>query len=157
MRVGHGYDVHRLTCGRPLVLCGVSIAHQMGLDGHSDADVAVHALMDALLGAAALGDIGALFPDTDPTYRGADSMRLLENVYERVREKGFRLGNLDLTILAQKPKLAPYTLDMRKNLAKALSVDLDFVSVKATTEEGLGFTGREEAIAAHCVVLLTET
>ena len=157
MRIGHGYDVHRITDGRKLILCGVTIPWDRGLLGHSDADVAVHALMDALLGAAALGDIGQLFPDTDPAYAGADSVRLLRNVADRIEKAGYRFSNGDITILAQPPKLAPYIPQMRENLAAALGVEPGRVSVKATTEEGLGFTGSGEGIAAHAVVLLEET
>ena len=157
MRIGHGYDVHRITDGRKLILCGVTIPWDRGLLGHSDADVAVHALMDALLGAAALGDIGQLFPDTDPAYAGADSVRLLRNVADRIEKAGYRFSNGDITILAQRPKLAPYIPQMRENLAAALGVEPGRVSVKATTEEGLGFTGSGEGIAAHAVVLLEET
>ena len=156
MRIGHGYDVHRITDGRKLILCGVTIPWDRGLLGHSDADVAVHALMDALLGAAALGDIGQLFPDTDPAYAGADSVRLLRNVADRIEKAGYSFSNGDITILAQRPKLAPYIPQMRENLAAALGVEPGRVSVKATTEEGLGFTGSGEGIAAHAVVLLEE-
>lgn len=154
MRIGMGYDVHRLTEGRPLILGGVNIPHNLGLDGHSDADVLLHAISDALLGAAALGDIGLHFPDTDDKWKGADSMKLLEAVYEKVKARGYELGNLDATIMAQKPKLRPYIDEMRKKIADCLKVDIDQISVKATTEEKLGFTGREEGIAAHAVVLL---
>ena len=156
MRIGHGYDVHRIVEGRRLILCGVHIPWEKGLLGHSDADVAVHALMDAILGAAALGDIGHLFPDTDPAYAGADSILLLEEVCRRASEAGFRFGNGDITILAQRPKLAPYIGEMRERLAEALRTETARVSVKATTEEGLGFTGSGEGIAAHAVVLLEE-
>ena len=156
MRIGHGYDVHRLTQGRKLILGGVQIPYEKGLLGHSDADVLTHALMDALLGACALGDIGHLFPDTDPTYAGADSMKLLDRVVEYLGERGFRVGNVDVTVLAQAPKLAPFVPQMRENLARSLGLALDRVSVKATTEEGLGFTGRGEGIAAHAVVLVEE-
>lgn len=156
MRIGHGYDVHRLTEGRKLMLCGVEVPHTMGLDGHSDADVAIHALMDALLGAAALGDIGQHFPDTDDSYKGISSLLLLEKVLEKLKAAGFRVGNADVTILAQKPKLAPYIPQMRKTLASALGIPETRVNVKATTEERLGFTGREEGIAAHAVCLLEE-
>ena len=156
MRIGHGYDVHRLTPGRKLILGGVDIPHHLGLMGHSDADVAAHALCDALLGAAALGDIGQHFPDTDPAYAGADSLVLLGRVMGLLREEGWRVENADLTILAQKPKLKPHIPQMRQNLARAMGVPVTAVSVKATTEEGLGFTGREEGIAAHAVVLITE-
>lgn len=154
MRIGHGYDVHKLSKNRELFLCGVKIHHEMGLLGHSDADVAVHALMDALLGATALGDIGLLFPDTEEKFKGANSMELLSVVIEKVISEGFKLLNLDLTILAQKPKLQPYIMDMRESLAKALNVSVSDVSVKATTEEGLGFTGEEKGIAAHCTLLV---
>ena len=157
MRVGTGYDVHRLTEGRPLILGGVSVPYEKGLLGHSDADVAVHALMDALLGACALGDIGLWFPDSDPAYAGADSMGLLRIVAEKVTLSGYRLSNGDITILAQRPKLAPYIPKMRERLAEALGAELGQISVKATTEEGLGFTGSGEGIAAHAVVLLEET
>ncbi|MBQ4381688.1 MAG: 2-C-methyl-D-erythritol 2,4-cyclodiphosphate synthase [Oscillospiraceae bacterium] len=154
MRIGHGYDVHRLVEGRRCVICGVEVPSPLGLLGHSDADVAAHALMDAMLGAAALGDIGHLFPDKDPAYEGADSMVLLERVNELIRSRGYALGNADITVIAQKPKLAPYIQDMRRTLADRLGVDVDRISVKATTEEGLGFTGTLEGIAAHAVVLL---
>lgn len=140
MRIGHGYDVHRLTEGRALILGGVAVPYERGLLGHSDADVLTHAMMDALLGAAALGDIGKHFPDTDPAYAGADSLRLLDHVVELLEERGWQVGNVDATILAQKPKLAPYIGQMRDNLAAHLRVDPDRVNVKATTEEGLGFT-----------------
>lgn len=156
MRIGHGYDVHRSTTGRKLILCGVEIPWDKGLQGHSDADVAVHALMDAILGAAALGDIGHLFPDTDPAYEGADSMHLLAEVVRLVKEAGFFFGNGDITILAQRPKLAPYIEEMRSRLAAVLGTERGRISVKATTEEGLGFTGSGEGIAAHAVVLLEE-
>ena len=157
MRIGHGYDVHRITDGRKLILCGITIPWEKGLLGHSDADVAVHALMDALLGACALGDIGHWFPDSDPAYAGADSMGLLRIVAEKVTLSGYRLSNGDITILAQRPKLAPYIHRMRERLAEALGAELGQISVKATTEEGLGFTGSGEGIAAHAVVLLEET
>ena len=156
MRIGHGYDVHRFATGRRLVLCGETVPYELGLLGHSDADVAVHALMDAILGAAALGDIGRLFPDSDPKYEGADSMLLLDKVVELVSEKGFSVSNADITIIAQKPKLAPYIGRMRDNVAKRLGVSANRVNVKATTEEGLGFTGSLEGISAHAVVLLNE-
>ena len=156
MRIGHGYDVHRLVPGRKLILGGVDIPHHLGLLGHSDADAAVHALCDALLGAAALGEIGQHFPDTDPAYAGADSLVLLGRVMELLRSEGWRVENADLTILAQRPKLKPHIPQMRQNLARAMGVPVTAVSVKATTEEGLGFTGREEGIAAHAVVLLAE-
>ena len=154
MRIGHGYDVHRLVEGRSLILGGVRIPFEKGLDGHSDADVLTHAVMDALLGAAAMGDIGKLFPDTDDRYLGADSMELLREVSRRLAEAGYRLGNLDVTVIAQRPKLAPYINQMRQNLAAALHTELQNVSVKATTEEHLGFTGSGEGIAAHAVCLL---
>lgn len=154
MRIGHGYDVHRLTENRKLILGGVEIPYEKGLLGHSDADVLLHAISDALLGAAAMGDIGHLFPDTDDRWKGADSLKLLEMVVKAVNEKGYSVGNIDATVLAQAPKLAPYIEDMRKNIAKACSVDVDSVSVKATTEEGLGFTGTGQGIAAHAVALI---
>lgn len=141
MRIGIGYDVHRLVEGRRLILCGVEIPYERGLLGHSDADVAVHAVMDAVLGALALGDIGKLFPDNDPNYKDADSMKLLETVIGKMRENGYTLGNLDVTIIAEKPKLAPYIEQMRKNLAAAFGCDISRISVKATTEEGLGLAG----------------
>ena len=155
LRIGHGCDVHRLVAGRRLVLCGVVIPHETGLDGHSDADVAVHALIDALLGALALGDIGLFFPDTDPAYKDADSMELLRRVLADPRLAGWRIGNVDLTIVAQRPKLLPYRLQMIRNLAAALKARPGTVSVKATTTEHLGFEGREEGIRAECVLLLT--
>ena len=154
MRIGHGYDVHRLVEGRKLILGGVEVPHTLGLLGHSDADVLTHAVMDALLGAAALGDIGRHFPDTDPAYAGADSLKLLDHVVELLEKKGYQVGNVDATILAQKPKLAPYIEKMRDNLAARMKVEPDQVNVKATTEEKLGFTGAEEGIAAHAVCLL---
>lgn len=154
MRIGHGYDVHRLVEGRALILGGVRIPFEKGLDGHSDADVLTHAVMDALLGAAAMGDIGKLFPDTDDRYLDADSIALLREVDRRLTETGYRLGNLDVTVIAQRPKLAPYINQMRQNLAAALRTELQNVSVKATTEEHLGFTGSGEGIAAHAVCLL---
>ena len=154
MRIGHGYDVHRLTEGRKLILGGVDIPYEKGLLGHSDADVLTHAIMDALLGAAALGDIGKLFPDTDPAYTGADSLVLLERVGELLSKAGYRVGNIDATILAQRPKLAPHIPQMRTSLANRLGIEVDQVSVKATTEEGLGFTGTGEGMAAHAVCLL---
>jgi 2-C-methyl-D-erythritol 2,4-cyclodiphosphate synthase len=153
-RVGYGYDVHRLVEGRKLILCGVEIPHKTGLLGHSDADVATHALMDAIIGALALGDIGGFFPDTDPAYAGADSLELLKKVLDDPRVTPWQIENLDLTIIAQKPKLLPYRDEMRKNLAKVLNISLDRVSVKATTTEKLGFEGREEGISATCAVLL---
>lgn len=154
MRIGHGYDVHRLTEGRKLILGGVDIPWDRGLDGHSDADVLVHAIMDALLGAAALGDIGMHFPDTDNTYKGIDSMLLLKHVCALLQQKGYVLSNLDATVIAQKPKLSPHIAAMRKNIAACMQVELDQINVKATTEEHLGFTGREEGIACHAVCLL---
>lgn len=156
MRVGHGYDVHRLVEGRKLILGGVEIPWEKGLLGHSDADVLTHALMDALLGAAALGDIGHLFPDKDPAYEGADSIELLKAVMDRLDEAGWKLGNADVTVIAQKPKLAPYIPAMRERLAKAMRAEIHRVSVKATTEEKLGFTGEGLGIAAHAVVLIEE-
>ena len=153
-RIGHGYDVHRLVEGRRLVLGGVEIPFARGLLGHSDADVLVHAVMDALLGAAALGDIGHLFPDSDSAYERADSRALLREVGRRLGEAGFTVGNVDATLIAQRPKVAPYVEQMRRNIASDLSIPLDRVSVKATTEEGLGFTGREEGVAAHAVALV---
>ena len=154
LRVGHGYDVHRLTEGRRLVLGGVEVPYEKGLLGHSDADVLTHAVMDALLGATALGDIGKLFPDTDEAYRGISSLLLLERVREKLTEGGWSVVNVDATVLAQAPKLAPYRAEMRANLARALALDASCVSVKATTEEGLGFTGEGLGIAAHAVALL---
>ena len=154
MRIGHGYDVHKLVEGRELILGGVHIPHRLGLLGHSDADVLLHAISDAILGALALGDIGKHFPDTDPAYAGADSLVLLQNVMVLADKEGYALGNLDATILAQQPKLRPHIDTMRANIAKVLNADITQVSVKATTEEHLGFTGREEGIAAHAVVLL---
>lgn len=156
MRIGHGYDVHRLVEGRMLILGGVEIPHCLGLDGHSDADVLVHAVMDALLGAAALGDIGKLFPDTDDAYLGIDSMILLDRVRQAISEKGFTVGNVDCTVLAQKPKLAPHIPQMKDRIAQVLQVAPDRVNIKATTEERLGFTGAEQGIAAHAVCLLHE-
>ena len=154
MRIGHGYDVHKLVEGRDLILGGVKIPHTLGLLGHSDADVLLHAISDALLGALALGDIGKHFPDTDPAYKGADSLVLLSNVMQLVEQEGYQLCNLDATILAQRPKLRPYIDQMREKIAGAVHADISQISVKATTEEHLGFTGREEGIAAHCVALL---
>ena len=154
IRVGQGYDVHRLTEGRKLILGGVEIPWDKGLDGHSDADVLVHAVMDALLGAAALGDIGKLFPDTDEQYRGADSMKLLDAVGSLLREKGWRVENIDSTIVAQRPKLAAHLPQMARNMASVLGLQADQVSVKATTEERLGFTGSGEGMAAQAVCLL---
>ncbi|MCD7708541.1 MAG: 2-C-methyl-D-erythritol 2,4-cyclodiphosphate synthase [Clostridiales bacterium] len=156
MRIGMGYDVHRLTAGRRLVLGGVEIPHMLGLLGHSDADVLVHAIMDAMLGAAALGDIGKLFPDTDPAYEGISSMKLLAEVGERIAAEGYSVGNIDATVIAQEPKVSPYIDRMRENIAKALGISPSQVSVKATTEEGLGFTGAKEGMAAQAVCLLEE-
>lgn len=156
MRIGHGYDVHRLTHGRALILGGVEIPHTLGLDGHSDADVLTHAVMDALLGAAALGDIGRHFPDTDPQYKGISSLKLLAAVRDLIHGRGYRISNIDVTVLAQKPKLAPYIPQMEENLARTLSLEPGRINVKATTEERLGFTGREEGIACHAVCLLEE-
>ena len=156
MRIGHGYDVHRLVPGRPLILGGVEIPWERGLLGHSDADVLTHALMDALLGAAALGDIGKLFPDTDPAWAGADSVELLRRVVALLEAHGFAVENADCTVLAQAPKLAPHIPAMRRRLAEAMGLDVGRVSVKATTEEGLGFTGSGAGIAAHAVCLLRD-
>ena len=157
MRIGQAYDVHRLVEGRRLILGGVEIPYEKGLLGHSDADVLLHALMDALLGAAALGDIGQHFPDKDPQYEGADSMELLGRVCALLRQKGYRVGNCDCTVIAQRPKLAPYIPAMRENIASALGIPTDRVSVKATTEEGLGFTGEGAGIAAQAIALLLES
>lgn len=154
MRIGHGYDVHRLVSGRKLILGGVDINYELGLLGHSDADVLVHAIMDAMLGALALGDIGQHFPDNDESYSGANSIELLKKVGELVKDKGYTVVNIDSTILCQRPKLKPYIPDMRAVIAAALDIGIDEVSVKATTEEGLGFTGNGEGIAAHAVCLL---
>lgn len=156
MRIGHGYDVHRFAEGRKLILGGVTVDSPVGLDGHSDADVLVHALMDALLGAVGAGDIGMHFPDTDMRYKDISSMRLLERVCAIVAEKGYRVGNVDMTIIAQKPKLMPYIPQMREKIAAQLSVDTNCVNIKATTEEGLGFTGAMEGMACHAVCLLEE-
>ena len=156
MRIGHGYDVHKLVEGRDLILGGVKIQHKLGLLGHSDADVLLHAVSDALLGAAGLGDIGRHFPDTDPRYKGADSLKLLENVVEKVRQEGYRVSNIDVTMIAQKPKLLPHIPQMRENIARAVGVDVKRINVKATTEEKLGFTGSEEGMACHAVCLLEE-
>ena len=153
-RIGQGYDVHRLTEGRKLILGGVKIPFEKGLLGHSDADVLVHAVMDALLGAACLGDIGVLFPDSDPRYEGADSLALLRVVCERLRERGYAVENVDSTVVAQRPRLSPHIPAMRSNIARAMGVDPDRVSVKATTEEHLGFTGRGEGVAAQAAALL---
>lgn len=154
IRIGHGYDVHKLVPERKLILGGVTIPHTLGLLGHSDADVLLHAISDALLGALALGDIGKHFPDTDPAYKGADSLELLRAVMELIHEKGYVLGNLDAVVIAQKPKIGAHIELMRQNIADACGADVSQVSVKATTEERLGFTGREEGISAHCVALL---
>ena len=156
MRIGHGYDVHRLVECRDLIIGGVNIPHHVGLLGHSDADVLLHAVSDALLGAAGLGDIGKHFPDTDPKYKGADSLKLLEVVGQRVQEKGYRVSNIDVTMIAQKPKLRPYIGQMEENIAAALGIDVDRVNVKATTEERLGFTGEGLGMACHAVCLLEE-
>lgn len=155
IRIGHGYDVHKLTEGRKLILGGVEVPNNnIGLLGHSDADVLLHAISDSLLGAAALGDIGKHFPDTDDAYKNADSLMLLSKVNDLIKNEGYSVVNVDATVLAQAPKLAPHILSMRENIAKALDISIDFVSVKATTEEGLGFTGNKEGIAAHAVVLI---
>jgi len=153
-RIGHGYDVHRLVEGRKLILGGVEIPFEKGLLGHSDADVLAHAISDALLGAAAMGDIGALFPDNDPQYEGADSLRLLAEVVERIGMQGYRISNIDATVLAQRPKLRPFIDAMRDKLANACNIDIGAVSVKATTEEELGFTGAGQGIAVHAVCLI---
>ena len=153
-RIGHGYDVHKLVEGRKLILGGVDIPHETGLLGHSDADVVVHAVMDAMLGALALGDIGKHFPDTNPVYSGADSIKLLKRIAEIIAEQGYSVGNIDSTIICQAPKLAPHIDAMRKNIAKAIGCDISQVSVKATTEEKLGFTGAKEGISAHAVCVL---
>ena len=154
MRIGHGYDVHCLVEGRKLILGGVDIPYERGLLGHSDADVLLHAIADAILGALGLGDIGKHFPDTDPQYKGADSRKLLRHVMALADQKGYALGNLDATIVAQRPKLAPFIPEMRTNIAQDLKADLDQVNVKATTTEQLGFAGRGEGVAAHAVVLM---
>ncbi|MBQ9761921.1 MAG: 2-C-methyl-D-erythritol 2,4-cyclodiphosphate synthase [Oscillospiraceae bacterium] len=156
MRIGHGYDVHRLVEGRDLIVGGVKIPHTLGLLGHSDADVLLHAVSDALLGAAGLGDIGKHFPDTDPQYKGADSLKLLEIVAQKVAEKGYQVSNIDVTMIAQRPKLRPHIEAMERNIAAAVGIDPDRVNVKATTEERLGFTGTEEGMACHAVCLLEE-
>ena len=155
-RIGHGYDVHRLTEGRKLILGGVDIPFEKGLDGHSDADVLVHAIMDSLLGALALGDIGKHFPDTDPAYKGADSIELLRHVGGIIAKQGYKVGNIDSTVCAQRPKLSPHIDAMRKNIADALGIDISQVSVKATTEEGLGFTGEGKGMSATAVCLLLD-
>ena len=156
MRIGHGYDVHKLVEGRDLILGGVKIDHHLGLLGHSDADVLLHAVSDALLGAAGLGDIGKHFPDTDPQYKGADSLKLLQIVALRVKEAGYRVSNIDVTMIAQRPKLRPHIETMERNIAAAVGVDVSRVNVKATTEERLGFTGAEEGMSCHAVCLLEE-
>ena len=156
MRIGHGYDVHRLTEGRALILGGVRIPYELGLDGHSDADVLLHAVSDALLGAAGLGDIGRHFPDTDPAYKGADSAVLLRDVGRKVMDAGYRISNIDVTMIAQKPKLKDHISQMEQNIAAALGIGADRVNVKATTEEKLGFTGTMEGMACHAVCLLEE-
>lgn len=154
MRIGHGYDVHKLVEGRDLIIGGVKIEHSKGLLGHSDADVLLHAVCDALLGACAMGDIGGMFPDTDEKWKGADSIELLKAVCKRINDGGFYIENIDSTILAQAPKMKPFINEMRSNIAEACNISADCVSVKATTEERLGFTGREEGISAHAVVLI---
>ena len=156
MRIGHGYDVHKLVEGRDLIIGGVKIDHTVGLLGHSDADVLLHAVSDALLGAAGLGDIGKHFPDTDPQYKGADSLKLLGVVAQRVREAGYRVSNIDVTMIAQRPKLRPHIAQMERNIAQAVGIDESRVNVKATTEEKLGFTGQELGMACHAVCLLEE-
>lgn len=154
LRIGHGYDVHKLVEGRKLIVGGVEIPHEKGLLGHSDADVLLHAVSDALLGAAALGDIGCLFPDNDPEFEGADSLMLLREVVSVLRKEGYSVGNIDCTLIAQRPKMRPHIDEMRRNIADACGISADFVSVKATTEEKLGFTGREEGISAHAVCII---
>ena len=154
MRIGHGYDVHRLTEGRKLILGGVNIPYALGLDGHSDADVLIHAVMDALLGAAGMGDIGRHFPDTDPAYKGISSMKLLEAVGQKIGSAGYTVGNIDVTMIAQKPKLKDYIPQMERNIALGLGISADQVNVKATTEEHRGFTGSGEGMACHAVCLL---
>lgn len=157
LRIGHGYDVHRLVEGRPLILGGLAVPYEKGLDGHSDADVLLHAIMDALLGAAALGDIGQHFPDNDPAYAGVSSLVLLKSVGGLLKHAGYAVVNIDATVLAQKPKLAPYIEEMRRRIAETLGISHDRVSVKATTEEGLGFTGEGKGIAVHAVALIEKT
>lgn len=154
MRIGHGYDVHKLVEGRDLIVGGVKIPYEKGLLGHSDADALLHAVSDSLLGAAAMGDIGGMFPDNDPQFLDADSLVLLRRVFERLRESGYKVINVDATIIAQRPKMKPYIPEMRMNIAAALSTSIDNISVKATTEEEMGFTGRGEGISAHCVSLI---
>jgi 2-C-methyl-D-erythritol 2,4-cyclodiphosphate synthase len=157
IRIGNGYDVHRLVAGRKLVLGGIDISHATGLDGHSDADVLLHALCDALLGAVGAGDIGAHFPDNDPQWKGISSLILLEQVTATCREKGFEISNIDTIIVAQNPKLAPFLTDMKKNISQTMAIDISQINIKATTTEKLGFTGKEEGIAAYAVALLTKT
>ena len=156
MRIGHGYDVHKLVEGRNLIIGGVKIEHTLGLLGHSDADVLLHAVSDALLGAAGLGDIGKHFPDTDPQYKGADSLKLLGSVAQRVQEAGYRVSNIDVTMIAQRPKLRPHIEQMERNIASAVGIDVSRINIKATTEEKLGFTGEELGMACHAVCLLEE-
>ena len=156
MRVGLGYDVHKLVEGRKLIIGGVDIPYEKGLLGHSDADVLIHAVMDSILGALALGDIGKHFPDTDEKYKGADSMKLLEFVYNLINEKGYNIGNIDCTIIAQSPKMAPHIQNMRENIAKTLNTSIENINVKATTEEGLGFTGAKEGISAQSICFLVK-
>ena len=156
MRIGMGYDVHRLVEDRPLILGGVNIPYEKGLLGHSDADCLVHAIMDSLLGAAAMGDIGKHFPDTDPEYKGADSMMLLEKVKRKIQAENYKVGNIDATIIAQMPKMAPHIQKMRENIAGRLEIDINQVNIKATTEEGLGFTGAGQGIACHSIALLMD-
>ena len=154
MRIGHGYDVHKLVSDRKLILGGVEIPCNLGLLGHSDADVLIHAIMDSLLGAACLGDIGIHFPDNDEKYKGISSLKLLKNVCDMLREKNYEIQNIDSTIIAQKPKLSPYIFDMRKNISNACGIDIGKINVKATTEEGLGFTGTLEGISVHAVCII---
>ena len=156
MRIGQGYDVHCLVADRPLILGGITIPYHLGLLGHSDADVLIHAVMDSIIGALGLGDIGKHFPDTDEKYKGADSIKLLEFVYNLINEKGYDIGNIDCTIIAQSPKMAPHIQNMRENIAKALNTSIENINVKATTEEGLGFTGAKEGIAAQSICLLVK-
>lgn len=156
MRIGHGYDVHRLVPGRPLVLGGVKLDYPMGLDGHSDADVLTHAVMDALLGAAGLGDIGRHFPDSDPAYKGIDSQKLLAHVRDLLIVKGFRVSNIDVTLIAQAPRLSPHIANMEQTLAETLGIERGCLNIKATTEERMGFTGRGEGISCHAVCLLED-
>lgn len=156
MRIGLGYDVHKLVEGRPLIIGGVNVPHEKGLLGHSDADVLIHAIMDGMLGALALGDIGKYFPDTDDKYKGSDSMKLLKCVNDLINEKGYEINNIDSIIIAQSPKMAPHIEQMRKNIAEILNTDIDNISVKATTEEGLGFTGTKQGISAQSICLLTK-